>query len=187
MACNLTKGRQITCRDTVGGVKALYFAQHDELTAYTAASGEVTDFDLGGSDDVYKYLVKRGTAGVTETINASSENGTVFYTPSVNIKLHKLTKEDQNEIKLLASQRLVIFAELNELNSGGKNVILACGLDNGMELSAGTNSSGVSLGDLNGYDWTFESQEPNPIQTVADYTTTPLDNSAFTINSIITS
>jgi hypothetical protein len=187
MACELTKGRNIGCRDSVGGVKAVYFAQHSELTSYVAASGEVTDFDLGGGDDIYKYLVKRGTAGVTETINASSENGTIFYTPSVNIKLHKLTKEDQNQIKLLAQQRLIIFVELNELNSAGKNIILATGLDNGMELSAGTNASGVALGDMNGYDWTFESQEPNPMQTVADYTTTPLDNSAFTFNSIVAS
>ena len=187
MACNLTKGRNITCRDTVGGVKAIYLAQHDELTSYVSASGEVTDFDLGGSDDIYKYLLKRGTAGVTETINASSENGTIFYTQSVNIKLHKLTKEDQNEIKLLGSQRLVIFVELNELNSTGKNVILACGLDNGMELTSGTNASGVALGDMNGYDWTFEAQEPNPVQLVADYTTTPLDNGAFTFNAIQTS
>mgnify|MGYP000452916357 FL=1 len=98
-----------------------------------------------------------------------------------------MTAADQNELKLLAAQRLIIFVELNELNAAGKNVILACGLDNGMELSAGTNSSGAGLGDMNGYDWTFESQEPSPMQTVADYTTTPLDNSAFTFNSIITS
>lgn len=187
MACELTKGRNIGCRDSVGGVKAIYLAQHSELTAYVAASGEVTDFDLGGSDDIYKYLLKRGTAGVTETINASSENGTIFYSPSVNIKLHKLTKEDQNQIKLLAQQRLIIFVELNELNSGGKNIILATGLDNGMELSAGQALTGVALGDMNGYDLTFESQEPNPMQTVADYTTTPLDNSAFTFNSIVAS
>ncbi len=187
MACNLTKGRNITCRDTVGGVKAIYLAQHDNLTSFVAASGSLTDFDLGGSDDIYKYLLKRGTASVTETVNASSENGTIFYTPSVNIKLHKLTAADQNELKVLAAQRLIIFVELNELNDAGKNVILACGLDNGMELASGTNSSGAGLGDLNGYDWTFESQEPNPMQTVADYTTTPLDNSAFTFNSIQTS
>ena len=93
MACNLTKGRALLCRDSIGGIKAIYFAQHDELSAYTAASGELTDFDLsGGSDDVYKYALKRGTGGVTETINANSENGTIFYTHSVNIKLHKLTK-----------------------------------------------------------------------------------------------
>ena len=187
MACELTKGRNIGCRDSVGGVKAVYFAQHSELSGYVAASGELTDFDLGGGDDIYKYLVKRGTAGVTETINANSENGTIFYTQSVNIKLHKLTKEDQNQIKLLGQQRLIIFVELNELNSAGKNIVLACGLDNGCELSAGTNVSGVALGDMNGYDWTFESQEPNPMQVVADYTTSVLDNSAFTFNSIVLS
>jgi len=187
MACNLTKGRNISCRIGIGGIKAIYIAQHDELTSYTAASGEVTDFDLGGSDDLYKYLLKRGTGSVTETINASSENGTVFYTHSVNVKLHNLTKEDQNEIKLLAQQRMVIFAELNQLNSTGKNTIVALGLDNGCELSAGTSVSGAALGDTVGYDFTFEAMEPNPMQLLADYTTVPFDNSAFTINAIVTS
>ena len=187
MACNLTKGRNISCRDGIGGIKAIYIVQKDELTPYVAASGEITDFDLGAGDDIYKYTLKRGTGSFTETINASSENGTVFYTHSINVKLHNLTKEDQNQIKLLAQQRMVIFAELNALNSAGKNVIVGCGLDNGMELSAGTNTSGVGLGDMNGYDWTFESQEPNPMQTVADYTSTPFDNSAFTFNAIVSS
>jgi len=185
MACNLTKGRNITCRDGIGGVKAIYLVQHDELTSYTAASGEVTDLDLGSGDDIYKYVLKRGTGSVTETVNASSENGTVFYTHSVNIKLHNLTKEDQNEIKLLAQQRMVVFAELNQLNSTGKNTIVACGLDNGAELSAGTSVSGVALGDMVGYDFTFEAQEPNPMQLVADYTTTPFDNGAFTFQNVV--
>jgi len=187
MACNLTKGRSVTCRDGIGGIKAIYIAQHDELTSYTAASGALTDFDLGASDDIYKYTLKRGTGGVTETVNASSENGTVFYTHSVNIKLHDLTAADQNEIKLLAQQRMVIFAELNQLTTTGKNVIVATGLDNGSELSAATNASGVALGDMSGYDWTFEAQEPNPMQVVADYTTAPFDNAAFTFQNIVTS
>ena len=187
MACNLTKGRNITCRDGIGGIKAIYLVQHDELTSFVTASGELTDLDLGSGDDIYKYLLKRGTGSITETVNASSENGTVFYTHSANVILHDLTKEDQNEIKLLAQQRLVIFAELNQLSSGGKNKIIAMGLDNGMELSAGTNQSGASLADLSGYTWTFEGQEPNPMQVVADYTTTPFDNGAFTFNAVVTS
>jgi hypothetical protein len=152
MACNLTKGRNLTCRDGIGGIKAIYLVQHDELSSYTAASGELTDLDLGSGDDI-----------------------------------HDLTKEDQNEIKLLAQQRMVVFAELNQLSSGGKNKIIAMGLDNGMELSAGTNQSGAALGDMGGYDWTFEGQEPNPMQVVADYTTTPFDNGAFTFNAVVTS
>ena len=59
MACNLTKGRNITCRDGIGGIKAIYVVQHDELTSYTAASGEVTDLDLGSGDDIYKYTLKK--------------------------------------------------------------------------------------------------------------------------------
>jgi hypothetical protein len=82
---------------------------------------------------------------------------------------------------------MVIFAELNQLNSTGKNTIVALGLDNGCELSAGTSVSGAALGDTVGYDFTFEAQEPNPMQLVADYTTTPFDNAAFTINAIQTS
>ena len=187
MACNLTKGRNITCRDGIGGIKAVYFVQHDELTSYVASSGEVTDLDLGSGDDIYKYTLKRGTGSITETVTASSENGSVFFTHACNIKLHDLTKEDQNEIRILAQQRLVVFAELNQLSSGGKNKIVALGLDNGMELTTATNTSGVALGDMSGYDINLEAQEPNPMQLVADYTTTPFDNGAFTFNAVVTS
>ena len=164
MSCNLTKGRQITCRDTVGGIKAIYFAQLDEVSAFaegtSAAVGSLVTFTLGGSDDIYKYNLKRGTASCTETITGSSENGTVFYTPSVQIMLHKLTKEDQNQIKLLASQRLVVFLELNEvITATGHNVLLALGLENGMELNSGTNTTGAAFGDMNGYTWTFDGME----------------------------
>jgi hypothetical protein len=187
MSCNLTRGRNLLCRNGIGGIKAIYIAQHDELTAYTAASGEVTDFDLGSGDDLYKYTLKRGTGSVTETIVPNSENGSLYFTHSVNVKLHNLTAADQNEIKLLGQQRMVIFAELNQLNASGKNTIVALGLDNGCELSAGTSSSGVALADGANYDFTFEAQEPNPMQLLADYTTIPFDNSAFTINAIVTS
>ena len=192
MSCNLTKGRNITCRDTVGGIKAIYFAQFDEVTAYAEGTstdvGSLVTFTMGASDDIYKYTLKRGTASCTETITGSSENGTVFYTPSVQIMLHKLTKEDQNQIKLLASNRLVIFLELNEIiTATGNNVLLALGLENGMELNAGTNATGAAFGDMNGYTWTFEGMERNPMLTVEDYSSTPLDNSGFTYNAIVTS
>ena len=192
MSCNLTKGRNITCRDTVGGIKAIYFAQFDEVTAYAEGTstdvGSLVTFTMGASDDIYKYTLKRGTASCTETITGSSENGTVFYTPSVQIMLHKLTKEDQNQIKLLASNRLVIFLELNEIiTATGNNVLLALGLENGMELNSGTNATGAAFGDMNGYTWTFEGMERNPMLTVEDYSSTPLDNSGFTYNAIVTS
>ena len=56
-----------------------------------------------------------------------------------------------------------------------------------MELNAGTNATGTAFGDMNGYDWTFDGMERDAMVTVADYTTTPLDNASFTFQGIVTS
>jgi len=180
MGCTaLSRGRSIDCRNSAGGVKAIYIGAFNDTTL-VISNQEVTDVDM--TSNLFKYELKRGLANVSETINGSSENGTIFYTPTCAIKLHKLTKEDQNELKLLAAQRLVIFAELNETVSvGGHNVIVCLGAVNGMELNGGTNSSGAALGDMNGYDWSFDGQEPYPLSIVADYTTDPFDNGSFTV------
>ena len=191
MACELTTGRQLDCRDTVGGVKAVYFVQHADagINGNTAgagiepASGTITDLDLSGSgtgQELFKYELVRGTASFTETITGSTENGTVFFDQSVNIKLHKLSVTDRNEIKLLSQNRLIIFVELNQINSSGKRVIVALGVENGLQLNTGTNVSGAALGDMAGSDLTFSGQESYPASIVADYTSVPFDNSAFT-------
>lgn len=183
MACELTKGRALDCKDIVGGIRAVYFVQLDDITLTTSA-GAVTDLDIAGSgsgDELYKYSLVRGTGSFTETITASAENGTVFYEPSINIKLHKLSTADQNEIKLLAQNRLVVFVETNAINAAGKRVIFCIGQTNGMELTTGTGASGVAFGDMNGYDLNFVGLEDSPALVVDDYTTTPFDNAAFTV------
>tara|TARA_R100001086_G_scaffold165307_1_gene89432 strand:- start:296 stop:889 length:594 start_codon:yes stop_codon:yes gene_type:complete len=191
MACELTTGRQLDCRDTVGGVKAVYFVQHADagINGNTAgagiepASGTITGLVLSGSgtgDELFKYELVRGTGSFTETITGSTENGTIFFDQSVNIKLHKLSIADRNEIKLLSRNKLIVFVELNQINTSGKRVIVALGLENGLELNAGTNASGAALGDMSGSDLTFSGQESYPACIVADYTNVPFDNTGFT-------
>ena len=198
MACtSLTKGRELQCDRIAGGVKNIYFGVYDDFnanattgeilgTGIVISSGEVTDIEMG-SNDLYRYALPRGESSLTETIVGSTENGTIHYTPQITIKLNHLSTADQNQVKLLAKSKLVIFAELNQLNSAGKNVILAMGVRNGMRLNSGTNLSGAAFGDHNGYSWTFDGMEEDPMSVVADYTTTPFDNSAFTINSVVIS
>ena len=142
---------------------------------------------MGTSTGLYRYSLPKGTASVTETINGSTESGTIYYTPSITIQLNKLTKEDQNELKALAQSKLVVFAELNQRLASGHNVILALGVKNGMHLNAGTNASGAAWADRNGYEWTLDGMEQEPMSMVADYTTNPFDNGAFTNVSITTS
>jgi hypothetical protein len=178
MACELTKGRGLDCKIATGGIKAVYFVQHADATVATTA-GAVSDLDL--TTNLFKYTLPRGTGSFTETIQPSSENGTVFYEPSVNIKLHKLTVADRNEINLIAVNRLLIFVETNVKDDNGKNKIWCLGVDNGMELSAGTSQTGAGFGDMNGYDLTFTGAESEPALYVQAYDSTPFDNSGFTV------
>ena len=180
MACiALTKGRGLDCSRTSGGIKYVYFAVYDEVlsTTLSGTAGilEVTDIDMGAST-LYRYAMPLGTASITDTITGSKENGTIFYTPTLNLVLNKLTKEDQNEIKLLAQTKVIVFAQLNSTLTNGHDVIVALGRVNGMELNAGTIDSGAAWGDRGGYTLTFDGMETEPFPMVIDYTATPFDN-----------
>ncbi len=103
----------------------------------------------------FKYEVK-GNNSFETTINASRENGTVFYEQTLNITLKKLTKEDHKELKLLAAARPhIVIVDKND------NVFMM-GLKEGADLTEGTVSTGNALGDFNGYNYTFVAQETSP-------------------------
>ena len=177
MACTaLTKGRGLDCNRISGGVKKVFFSVFDEDVSYTYDATnplEIDAIDWNGTT-IYEYVMPLGVASITDTLTGSRENGTSFNTPTCNIMLNKLTKEDQNEIKLLAKSKVRIFAELNQQLTNGHNVFIALGMSNGMELNAGTMDSGAAFGDRNGYTLTFDGLEPIPFAFLEDYTTTPL-------------
>jgi hypothetical protein len=184
MACGtLTKGRGLDCNRTAGGIKAIFFGVYDEFddpistTGIVQSAGEITDIQMGGND-LYRYILPLGTATVSEAITGSTENGSIFYASSVTIMLNGLSKEDQNQIKLLAATKVVIFAQLNAQLSG-KDVIIGLGVTNGMNLNSGTIDSGAAFGDRNGYSLTFTGMEPLPFATVAPYTDVPFDNGIY--------
>ena len=169
MACTtLTKGRGLDCNRISGGIKFIYFAVYDQVTSIPTANGEITDLEMG-SNMLYRYTMPLGVASLTDTITGSRENGTIFYTPTVNIILNRLTKEDQNQIKLLGQTKVIIFAQLNATLSNGHDVITCLGSVNGMELNAGTMDSGAAFGDRGGYTLTFDGLENQPFQMVPDY------------------
>ena len=193
MACtSLSKGRGIDCNRISGGIKYIYFGVLDQFTApietvgLVVSSGEVTDIEMA-SNILYRYAVPMGVASALDTVVGSRENGTIYYTPTVEVVFNRLTKEDQNEIKLLGATKTVVFCQLNQQLANGHDVIIAMGVVNGMEMNAGTVTSGAAWGDRNGYNLSFDGMEQSPFPMVADYTTNPFDNAAFTNVSITTS
>jgi hypothetical protein len=138
-SCALTTGFDLDCRDAVGGVKSVSFANLDEYLALSpvVADGAITS--ITATATFYKYEQLKETSSMTETINGSSQNGTVYYTPEVVVVLSKLDVNKRNEIKLLAQQRLVAIVETND----GSYWIV--GYENGLELNAGTSATGTAF------------------------------------------
>lgn len=165
MACNLTRSRAEACKDTVAGIKKIYFADFGTLGTITSVDDEITDMTgttVGAVDNsltLFTYEVK-GNNSFETTINASRENGTVFYEQVLNITLKKLTKEDHKELKLLAAGRPHVF-----IVDQNDNVFLM-GKENGSDVTAGTVSTGNALGDFNGYNLTFTAMEKDPANFV---------------------
>ena len=193
MACTaLTKGRGLDCNRISGGIKYVYFGVYDQFDApiqtagIVQSAGEITDIEMG-SNVLYRYTMPLGVASLSDTIVGSRENGTIYYTPQLNVILNRLTKEDQNQIKLLGATKVVAFAQLNATLTNGHDVIVGLGVSNGLELNAGTMDSGAAWGDRGGYTLTFDGIEALPFPMVADYTTAPFDNAAFTMGTIVTS
>ena len=195
MSCTaLTKGRGLTCDRIQGGIKYVYFGVYDDFdvdastgemfgTGIKVVSGEVTDIDMGAGTGLKRYATPIGTSSLTESITGTRDTGTIMYAPQLTLVLNQFTKEDQNEIKLLGTTKVVVFAQLYQQLSG-KDVIVCLGARNGMYLNSGTEESGTAWGDRNGYTLTFDGMEETPAAIVAPYSTNPFDNTDFTNVSI---
>lgn len=154
MACELTKGRIEPCKDVVGGIKNVYFIDFGDITiSYDTTNTDVID-DLGVVE-AFKYELK-GNSSFEQTVNASRENGTVFFEQTLNLTLKKLSVADNKELKFLAYGRPHIVVQ----DYNGNAFLM--GALNGADVSGGTIVTGAAMGDLSGYTLTFTGQEKTP-------------------------
>tara|TARA_R110002049_G_scaffold202460_1_gene372976 strand:- start:2815 stop:3363 length:549 start_codon:yes stop_codon:yes gene_type:complete len=157
MACDLTKGRKEPCKDVVGGLRAVYFTDFGDFGTVTETADVITD--MSGTFTAFKYDVK-GNSSFEQTITSSRENGTTFFEQTLNLTLHKLSKEDNAEIKLLAFGRPHVAVE--DYNGN----VFVMGLQHGADVSGGTIVTGAAMGDLSGYTLTLTGQELKPANFV---------------------
>ena len=159
MACNLTAGFTLDCKDSVGGVKAIHLIDF-AATGFTVSGGEVTATTIA-SGNVYTYEMPKGVGSMTTTTNVSTENGTVFNQTDVVARLRKLSTAKRNELKLLSQSR--VFCIVRDNNDGYYLV----GNEYGCDVTAMTSETGTAMGDLNGYNLTLsaiESESPYKLQ-----------------------
>ncbi len=162
MACDLTAGRVEPCKDSVGGLKNLYFVNYGDLGAITY---DVTNTDVidavADSPNAYKYEIK-GASSFTQNIQSSRDTGTTAFEQVIEVTLKKLTVADHKELKILAYGRPHVIVE--DYNG---NFFLA-GLEHGAEVTGGTIVTGTAMSDLSGYTLTLTAMERVPANFLGD-------------------
>jgi len=173
MACDLALGRIEPCKDSVGGLKNLYFVNYGDLgtITYDVTNTDVIDA-VAGTPNAYKYEIK-GASSFTQNIQSSRDTGTTAFEQVIEVTLKKLTIADHKELKILAFGRPHVIIEDNN-----GNYFLA-GLEHGADVTGGTIVTGTAMSDLSGYTLTLTGMEKAPANFLGD---TP-ENVGFTIVS----
>jgi len=156
MACDITAGRLEPCKDSVGGITAIYiggaYTPNLLTTATIGADGEVTTF--ADALTFYKYDLK-GANSFDQTNENSRENGTSFWTQTGTVVLKKQDKATTAQLKLLSYGRPQIIIE----DYNGNHYL--AGIENGVEVAVNTTTS-AEMGGLNGYNLTLTGTEKSP-------------------------
>lgn len=156
MACALTAGYSLGCRDAAGGIKSVYIIEFDNVSGITQSAGTATVISKSNNARFWKFNLQRAVSEWNEEYNDSAENGTSFHKQTLSIALNKMQAATSQQIKLLAQNRLLAVVE----TVAGAYWLL--GETNGLERSGGKAGSGKAFGDRNGYEINFETEQILP-------------------------
>ena len=151
MACDITAGRLEGCKDSVGGLNAIYFINYGATEGFTTVDETITGTTAIAGTSVFKYDLK-GTSTFDQSLTSSRDNGTTFAEQTLTVSLKKQDATTHKEVKLLAYGRPHIIIEDNN------GLLWIMGEEFGVEMNA-TTSTGASLGDKSGYELVFAGME----------------------------
>jgi hypothetical protein len=173
MACSITiNGRAFPCKDKIGGIKRVWIKSFDAADWGSVSSGAISD--AASAITVYGFELTKNSGSFQQTVTASVENGTVFFSQVVELTLPNLSGGDSAEIYDLLKSRLCVIVQDNNDN------YMIMGHTTGAEATGGTIGTGTAKGDMNGYQIQLTAEEAIPAPFL---TTTSGGNITFTAGS----
>ena len=153
----LTNGINLDPIDAVGGIQQLWICASFSQTSITIGVTASRIDSLSGAGTFFQFDIPKDTSSFTETATIAPASGTLFYQGDLLMVFHKLEQFRRNQLNLLSRNRFIraVFQDNN-------NRWWIVGLTRGAQVSAGTIQTGVAPGDMSGYSYTIQAQEPNP-------------------------
>ena len=159
MACSITiSGRSFPCKDKIGGIKRVWIKAFDADDWGTIASGVIP---ADSAITVFGFELTKNSGSFQQTVTASVENGTVFFSQVLELTMPNLGATDNEEIYDLLKSRLAVIIQDNNDN------YMLMGHTTGAEATGGTVGTGTAKGDLNGYQIQLTAEEAIPAPFVS--------------------
>jgi len=162
MACLLTSGYSLGCRDSIGGIQKVFIGLWNGTSmtiGLTGSNNQVYSF-TGATVSFYTFQQELETASFNQNGQFNSENGTSFYEQTLEITLQKMDAANRAQATILGQGvwRVMILDQLGQYWLMGKT--------NPVRVSASTPNVGKAFGDLNGIKLTFMVKESEPAYNV---------------------
>lgn len=175
MACDISSGRIVDCKDSLGGIKAVYIGNYKDMitqTDWAAASNDTVT--AIAAQTFYEFELRPELSSLTVNYQSDPASGTTFFEQVLSVTFQKLDATDIADIRELCEGRPNIWI----LDNNAKCWLI--GAEFGCNVSGGSIMTGVAYSDLNGFTMDFTAREQNPIWLatagVAGAANYPLDN-----------
>ena len=155
MACDLINGREVDCRDSVGGIKEIYIANFDNVSSASNTSGQISTISMVSGTKFFTFGLEKENAEYKNIATGSLENGTTFYSSELIFTWKKMSAAQKNSLKLLAQARLMVIVK------DANDVYWVMGTTRAADGLTIENGSGKAFGDMNGATVTITGMEPD--------------------------
>lgn len=159
MACSQTLNgfTALDCNPSKGGVKEIYIANYDDVTAIglddASSAATITGITMASGTTWHKYAMRRNTASMTSTLNVDETAGVNYVSTDVILHFNKLDTPQRLEMTALS------LAETRVVVRDANDNWWMLGVDEPCVASAGTAQTGVQKSDGSYYELTIQSSD----------------------------
>ena len=170
MACDISSGRIVDCKDQIGGISRVFIGNYADMINNATWAADTNDTVTAiAAQTFYQFDVRPETSSMTVTYASDPANGTTFFEQALSLTFQKLDATDIADIRALCQGRPNVWVMDNNDN------IWLLGAEFGCNVTGGNLVTGASFSDLTGYTIDFSGRESNPVwiatadTTVGDY------------------
>lgn len=146
MSCAITlAGIARDCLANMGGVKKVYVASHQNVSAVTVTSDIITGITMAASTKFYEYDFRPETASMAIAWQPNKQNGTLYAHTALTLAFHHMTTAKRLELNAMAVGELAVIV----LDNNGKYWYL--GYDHPVIIDGGDSGTGTAFADANRY------------------------------------